>query len=142
MLFAGLQAEGTTTVSEAVRTRDHGELALRAFGAEIRRTVDSVAHRRRPKLHGIEAAVPGDMSSAAFFLCAAALFPQSSLVLDQTGHEPDPGDTARRADRLGAKISVLNLEESAWRADGQRAVDGAAARPGQYARSVERWRRS
>ncbi len=38
LLFAGLQAEGTTTVSEAVRTRDHGELALRAFGAEIRRT--------------------------------------------------------------------------------------------------------
>jgi 3-phosphoshikimate 1-carboxyvinyltransferase len=111
LLFAGLQAQGTTTVSEAVRTRDHGELALRAFGAEVRRTVDSVAIAGGQKLRGIEAAVPGDMSSAAFFLCAAALFPQSSLVLDQLGMNPTRATLLDVLTALGAKISVLNLEE-------------------------------
>ncbi len=80
ILLAGLQTAGVTTVREAVRTRDHSELALRAFGAKVERTVDSVLISGPQKLHAIEAAVPGDISSAAFFLCAAALFPGSSLV--------------------------------------------------------------
>jgi 3-phosphoshikimate 1-carboxyvinyltransferase len=112
LLFAGLQAEGTTTVSEAVRTRDHGELALRAFGAEIRRTTDSVTISGGQKLHGIEATVPGDMSSAAFFLCAAALFPESSLVFDQLGMNPTRATLLDVLTALGAKIHVLNLEEN------------------------------
>ena len=88
LLFAGLQAAGTTTVTEAVRTRDHGELALRAFGAEVARTNESVSITGGQTLHAMEAMVPGDMSSAAFFLCAAALFPQSNLLLDQLGMNP------------------------------------------------------
>ena len=112
LLFAGLQAEGTTTVSEAVRTRDHGELALRAFGAEVQRIQDSVSIVGGQKLHAIEAAVPGDMSSAAFFLCAAALFPQSSLVLDQLGMNPTRATLLDVLSGLGAKINVLNLEEN------------------------------
>jgi 3-phosphoshikimate 1-carboxyvinyltransferase len=112
LLFAGLQAEGTTTVSEAVRTRDHGELALRAFGAEIRRTTDSVTIAGGQMLHGIEATVPGDMSSAAFFLCAAALFPESSLVFDQLGMNPTRATLLDVLTALGAKIHVLNLEEN------------------------------
>jgi 3-phosphoshikimate 1-carboxyvinyltransferase len=112
LLFAGLQAAGTTMVSEAVRTRDHGELALRAFGAEINRTTDSVMIKGGQKLHGIEATVPGDMSSAAFFLCAAALFPESSLVLDQLGLNPTRATLLDVLTALGAKISVLNLEEN------------------------------
>ena len=112
LLFAGLQAEGTTTVNEAVRTRDHGELALRAFGAEIRRTTDSVTIAGGQKLHGIEATVPGDMSSAAFFLCAAALFPESSLVFDQLGMNPTRATLLDVLTALGAKIHVLNLEEN------------------------------
>jgi 3-phosphoshikimate 1-carboxyvinyltransferase len=111
LLFAGLQAAGTTTVSEAVRTRDHGELALRAFGAEIQRTTDSVTIAGGQKLHGIEATVPGDMSSAAFFLCAAALFPDSSLVLDQLGMNPTRATLLDVLTALGAQIRVLNLEE-------------------------------
>ena len=112
LLFAGLQAEGTTTVTEAVRTRDHGELALRAFGAEIRRTNDSVNITGGQKLHAIEATVPGDMSSAAFFLCAAALFPQSSLLLDQLGMNPTRATLLDVLTALGAKINVLDLEEN------------------------------
>ena len=70
---------------EAVRTRDHSELALRAFGATLDAHVDSVSIAGPQTLHAIEATVPGDISSAAFFLCAAALFPGSSLVLDRWG---------------------------------------------------------
>jgi 3-phosphoshikimate 1-carboxyvinyltransferase len=112
LLLAGLQAAGTTTVSEAVRTRDHGELALRAFGAEVQRTTDSVTIAGGQKLHGIEAIVPGDMSSAAFFLCAAALFPESSLVFDQLGMNPTRATLLDVLTALGAKIHVLNLEEN------------------------------
>ena len=82
VLLAGLQTAGTTTVREAVRTRDHSELALRAFGATLNRTIDSVSIAGPQALHAIDAAVPGDISSAAFFLCAAALFPGSALLLD------------------------------------------------------------
>jgi 3-phosphoshikimate 1-carboxyvinyltransferase len=112
LLLAGLQAKGSTTVSEAVRTRDHGELALRAFGAEVRRTTDSVTIAGGQKLHGIEATIPGDMSSAAFFLCAAALFPESSLLFDQLGMNPTRATLLDVLTGLGAKINVLNLEEN------------------------------
>jgi 3-phosphoshikimate 1-carboxyvinyltransferase len=111
VLLAGLQTEGTTTVREAVRTRDHSELALRAFGATLTRTVDSVSISGPQSLHAIEAAVPGDLSSAAFFLCAAAIFPGSGLVLDSIGLNPTRAALLDVLTTLGAHISVLNLEE-------------------------------
>ncbi len=111
LLFAGLQANGTTTVRESVRTRDHGELALRAFGATVDRTRDSVSIAGGQELQAIEAAVPGDISSAAFFLCAAALFPESNLVLDGLGLNPTRATLLDVLTALGATIPVLNLEE-------------------------------
>src|ERR1035437_7801781 len=63
ILLAGLQTAGTTAVREAVRTRDHSELALRAFGAKLARTLDSVTIVGPQALHAIDAAVPGDISS-------------------------------------------------------------------------------
>ena len=111
VLLAGLQTEGTTTLREAVRTRDHSELALRAFGATLTRTIDSVSIAGPQLLHGIEAAVPGDISSAAFFLCAAALFPGSGLVLDSIGLNPTRATLLDVLTALGARVAVLNLEE-------------------------------
>ena len=111
VLLAGLQTAGTTTVREAVRTRDHSELALRAFGAKLSRTLDSISITGPQSLHAIEAAVPGDISSAAFFLCAAALFPGSSLVLDSLGLNPTRATLLDVLTALGARINVLNLEE-------------------------------
>jgi 3-phosphoshikimate 1-carboxyvinyltransferase len=111
VLFAGLQAAGKTTVHEAVRTRDHSELALRAFGANVERTLDSVSIEGGQQLHGIEAAVPGDMSSAAFFLCAAALFPDSNLVFEGLGLNPTRATLLDVLTALGAHIGVLNLED-------------------------------
>lgn len=111
LLFAGLQAQGTTTVREAVRTRDHGELALRAFGAEVERSLDSVSIAGDQKLTAIDAVVPGDMSSAAFFLCAAALFPGSNLIFDALGLNPTRATLLDVLTALGAHIGVLNLED-------------------------------
>ncbi len=111
LLLAGLQTAGATTVREAIRTRDHSELALRAFGAQVTRTIDSVTISGPQPLHAIEAAVPGDLSSAAFFLCAAAIFPGSSLVLDSLGLNPTRAALLDVLTTLGAHIAVLDLEE-------------------------------
>jgi 3-phosphoshikimate 1-carboxyvinyltransferase len=111
ILLAGLQTAGVTTVHESVRTRDHSELALRAFGATVTRTANAVSISGPQDLHAIDAAVPGDISSAAFFLCAALLFPGSSLVIDSLGLNPTRATLLDVLTALGARISVLNLEE-------------------------------
>jgi 3-phosphoshikimate 1-carboxyvinyltransferase len=126
VLLAGLQTAGTTTVREAVRTRDHSELALRAFGAELTRTIDSVSIAGPQKLHAIDATVPGDISSAAFFLCAAALFPGSGLVLDSLGLNPTRAALLDVLTALGAHISVLDLEEKHAELVGTMQVSGPA----------------
>jgi 3-phosphoshikimate 1-carboxyvinyltransferase len=111
VLLAGLQTEGSTTVREAVRTRDHSELALRAFGARLTRTLNSVSIAGPQALHAIDASVPGDISSAAFFLCAAAIFPGSGLVLDSIGLNPTRASLLDVLTALGAHIGVLHLED-------------------------------
>jgi len=112
ILLAGLQTAGDTTVRESLRTRDHSELALRAFGAQLNRSIDSVTITGPQTLHAIEAAVPGDISSAAFFLCAAALFPGSGLILDGIGLNPTRATLLDVLTALGARIAVLQLQES------------------------------
>ena len=126
ILLAGLQTAGKTTVREAVRTRDHSELALRAFGAKVARTLDSVSIIGPQELHAIEAAVPGDISSAAFFLCAAALFPGSSLVLGAIGLNPTRATLLDVLTALGARVAVLNLEEKNAELVGTLQVTGPA----------------
>jgi len=111
VLLAGLQTAGTTAVRESVRTRDHSELALRAFGATINRTIDSVSIAGPQTLTAIDATIPGDLSSAAFFLCAAALFPGSNLVFDALGLNPTRSSLLDVLTALGVHIAVLNLEE-------------------------------
>ncbi len=111
VLLAGLQTEGTTTVRESIRTRDHSELALRAFGAKLTRSIDSITINGPQTLHAIEATVPGDISSAAFFLCAAALFPNSGLILDSIGLNPTRAALLDVLTTLGARIAVLQLQE-------------------------------
>ena len=112
LLLAGLQTTGATTVREALRTRDHSELALRAFGAELTRSIDSITISGPQTLHAIEATVPGDISSAAFFLCAAALFPESGLILDGIGLNPTRATLLDVLTTLGARIAVLQIQEA------------------------------
>ena len=111
LLFAGLLAEGETKVSEPLRTRDHGEQALRAFGAEVRGDRREASIRGGQKLHGIEARIPGDISTAAFFLCAAALLPGSDLVLDELLLNPTRTAILDVLGTMGARINVVRVEE-------------------------------
>src|SRR5579864_1840506 len=111
LLFAGLLAEGETQVEEPLRTRDHGELALRAFGAEVSRRRGCAAIAGGQKLHPIDAAIPGDISSAAFFLCAAALFPQSNLVIDGLLLNPTRAAILDVLAALGVRSAILRAEE-------------------------------
>ena len=111
VLFAGLSADGTTTVTESIRTRDHGEIALQAFGVQLTRNLNSISIAGGQSLHGVNAVIPGDISSAAFFLCAAALFPDSGLLLDNLGLNPTRATLLDVLATLGAKTSVLNLEQ-------------------------------
>lgn len=111
VLFAGLFARGETQVREPIATRDHGELALTAFGAEVRRNGRTAIIRGNQRLHAIEATIPGDISSAAFFLCAAALFPDSQLTISGLLMNPTRARLLDFMVQLGARISVSELEE-------------------------------
>ena len=111
LLFAGLLADGTTTVEEAHATRDHGELALTAFGADLERSRNTVSIRGGQILKPLEAYVPGDSSSAAFFLCAAAVFPDSNLVLDGVLLNPTRSALLDVLTAMGCRISMLRVEE-------------------------------
>lgn len=111
VLFAGVQAEGETSVDEPVRTRDHSEMALRAFGAELHRSKNRVTIAGGQKLKAIEAFVPGDISSAAFFFCAAGLFEGSSLVVEALGLNPTRAALLDVLAAMGVRTSVITLEE-------------------------------
>jgi 3-phosphoshikimate 1-carboxyvinyltransferase len=115
LLFAGLFADGETRVEESVRTRDHGEVALRAFGVHIERKSagagSEVRIRGGQRLRGIETRIPGDLSSAAFFLCAAALFPESQLVIPNLLMNPTRARLLDILMQMGLHISVAQLEE-------------------------------
>jgi 3-phosphoshikimate 1-carboxyvinyltransferase len=115
LLFAGLFADGETRIEEPLRTRDHGEVALRAFGAKVdRRSIgqgNEVRIRGGQRLRGIEARIPGDLSSAAFFLCAAALFPGSQLTVPSLLMNPTRARLLDILMQIGLRISVTQLDE-------------------------------
>jgi 3-phosphoshikimate 1-carboxyvinyltransferase len=111
VLFAGAFANGDTTVDESVRTRDHGEIALKAFGAHVERRANRVTVRGGATLNAIEALVPGDISSAAFFLCAAALFPKSNLVIDSVLLNPTRAAILDVLASMGGKPKFLQVQE-------------------------------
>ena len=112
LLFAGLLAEGQTTVEEPSRTRDHTELALRAFGAKVDRRGNAVTIQGGQTLHPLDAYIPGDISSAAFFLCAAAIFPESNLVIDGVLLNPTRSALLDVLAGLGSRISMVRVEET------------------------------
>jgi len=126
VLFAGLFADGETVVEEPIRTRDHGEIALRAFGAEVDRTGNASRIAGGQRLHAIEAHVPGDLSSAAFFLCAAALFPGSQITLPGILMNPTRARLLDILTQMGLKISIAHLEEHQGELIGTIEARGAA----------------
>src|SRR6202451_3480137 len=133
MLFAGLFAQGETRVTEPLRTRDHGELALRAFGAEVNLNGNQSKIAGGQKLHAIEAEIPGDLSSAAFFLCAAALFPGSRLLISGLLMNPTRARLLDILIMMGVGITVAQLEDQQGELVGSVEVDGRDLRGGSIA---------
>jgi 3-phosphoshikimate 1-carboxyvinyltransferase len=124
LLFAGLYGDGTTRIEEPIQTRDHGELALQAFGAQIDRRMREVNIEGGQKLRGIEATVPGDISSAAFFLCAAGLFPNSQLSVPGLLLNPTRARLLDVLMGLGLRITMSELEEHHGELVGTLLVEG------------------
>jgi 3-phosphoshikimate 1-carboxyvinyltransferase len=126
VLFAGLFAAGETVVEEPVRTRDHGEIALRAFGAEVERKGNTSRIAGGQRLRAIETHVPGDLSSAAFFLCAAALYPGSQITLPGILMNPTRARLLDILVQMGLEVSVAHLEEHCGELVGTVEARGAA----------------
>jgi 3-phosphoshikimate 1-carboxyvinyltransferase len=110
VLFAGLFADGVTIVREPVRTRDHTEIALREFGAEVEARTGVISVHGHPKLKGRELTVPGDLSSAAFFIAATLLVPGSLLSIEEVGLNPTRSALLDFLVSAGADIRVRGLE--------------------------------
>jgi 3-phosphoshikimate 1-carboxyvinyltransferase len=110
VLLAGLQPPEKPPCAKHPHPRPQRARPAR-LRSQVERSVDSVSITGPQTLHAIEAAVPGDISSAAFFLCAAALFPGSQLLLDSLGLNPTRATLLDVLTALGLQISVLNLED-------------------------------
>jgi len=130
VLFAGLFAEGKTSVTEPVRSRDHTEIALREFGAEIAVERQTISVTGRPNLEARELEVPSDLSSAAFFIVAALMTPGSRLSIGGVGLNPTRSALLDFLVGMGAKIRVPNLESRGGELVGEILVEHSALRGG------------
>jgi 3-phosphoshikimate 1-carboxyvinyltransferase len=130
VLFAGLYAEGQTTVTEPVRSRDHTEIALREFGADLSVERQKITIAGRPRLEGRELVVPADLSSAAFFLVAALLVPGSRLNILGVGLNPTRSALLDFLVGMGARIRVPKLESQSGELIGDLEVEYSELRGG------------
>ncbi|QEI42176.1 3-phosphoshikimate 1-carboxyvinyltransferase 1 [Dolichospermum sp. UHCC 0315A] len=115
ILLAGLNTQGQTTVTEPALSRDHSERMLRAYGAELSIDPDrnSVTITGGAKLYGQTVIVPGDISSAAFWLVAGAIVPGSDLVVENVGVNPTRTGILEALALMGADIQLENQREVA-----------------------------
>jgi len=109
VLLAGMFADGVTSVTEPVRTRDHTELALAEFGARVEHEGRTIRIHGRPELKGRKLRVPGDLSSAVFFLAAAMVLPESSLVIHHVGLNPTRSSVLDVLGSMGARSASFRF---------------------------------
>ncbi|SFQ96617.1 3-phosphoshikimate 1-carboxyvinyltransferase [Desulfoscipio geothermicus] len=111
ILLAGLFADGPTTVIEPAQSRDHTERMLRYFGARVEAAGTRVTVWGKPDLRGQKITVPGDISSAMFFLVAGATVPGADLVVHNVGVNPTRTGALDVLTQMGAEIELLNPKE-------------------------------
>jgi len=128
VVIAGLFAEGTTTIVEPMRSRDHTERMLVAMGADLRVEGNSVAVSPGKTLRSIDFTVPGDPSAAAFFVCAAAALPGSRLLVRNMGLNPSRVGFLRVLERMGAAFEVRDHGEVCGEPAGDLEVTGRTLR--------------
>lgn len=109
LLFAGLFAEGVTEITEPSPTRDHSERLLQTFGARIEKNGPTISVQGPAKLTAQSFFVPGDHSSAAFFIAAAALAKESELYIENVGMNPTRSALITVLTEMGASIDILNF---------------------------------
>ena len=136
VLLAGLFADGVSSVTEPARTRDHTELALEEFGASIEKDGRTI------RIHGLRGAngggkllaksldVPGDLSSAVFFIAAASLLPDSNVLIHNVGLNPTRTAILDLFASMGAAIQILGLKSAHGEVVGDLAVKGASLKGG------------
>jgi 3-phosphoshikimate 1-carboxyvinyltransferase len=124
ILLAGLHADGRTSVAETAQTRDHTERALAAFGATVLRDGQTVSIHAGQQLAGQDFSIPGDFSSAAFWLVAAAALPGSRVVVEDVGLNPTRTALLGVLRRFGARVTVDVTSTVAGEPRGTIAVDG------------------
>ncbi len=132
ILLAGLTAEGPTTVIEPVQSRDHSERMLRAFGARLEvggPGLTQVTVTPGASLRGQAVVVPGDISSAAFWLVAAAVTPGAALTVENVGLNPSRTGILEVLEQMGARLSVLNQRDVAGEPVGDLQVSHGPLRP-------------
>jgi 3-phosphoshikimate 1-carboxyvinyltransferase len=108
ILLAGLQADGVTVVEEPQTSRDHTELMVKGFGGEVEVDGRRVSIAGGQALCGRDVHIPGDISSAAFFLVAAAIIPGSEVLVRNVGTNPTRDGIIEVLRRMGAEIELMN----------------------------------
>lgn len=128
VLLAGLQGEGVTTVTEPLQSRDHTERMLRAFGCDV--TIDelTVSLQGGQELFSTNIEVPGDISSAAFFLAAGAIVPNSKIVLKNVGLNPTRTGILDVLSQMGATLSIDNIRNEEFEPCGDITVETSQLR--------------
>jgi 3-phosphoshikimate 1-carboxyvinyltransferase len=136
VLLAGLFAEGETIVTEPARTRDHTELALEEFGASIEKSGKTIRlqgfarENGSAKLQARSLDVPGDLSSAVFFIAAASLFPDANLLIHNVGLNPTRTAILDVFASMGASLQMLSVRSAHGEIVGDLAVKGASLKGG------------
>lgn len=113
ILLAGLYADGPVSVTEPALSRNHSELMLSSFGARVESQGTTATIWPDPKLQAQRIQVPGDISSAAYFICAALMVPGSEVLLKNVGINPTRDGILRVAASMGADIEFTNVREEA-----------------------------
>lgn len=113
ILLAGLYADGPVSVTEPALSRNHTELMLSSFGAKIKSAGNTATIWPDPELCGQKVHVPGDISSAAYFICAALMVPGSEVLLKNVGINPTRDGILRVAKAMGAAIEYTDVREQA-----------------------------
>ena len=111
VLLAGMYADGITRVTEPYLSRNHSELMLRSFGADVTSEGTTAAITGNPVLEGQKVVVPGDISSAAYFIAAGLLIPGSEILIKDVGINPTRDGILKVCADMGADIQLLNKRE-------------------------------
>ena len=111
ILLAGLYAEGETSVTEPYLSRNHSELMLRAFGAELTSLETTVTIQPAKTLHAQKILIPGDISSAAYFIAAGLITPNSLITIQNVGINPTRDGILDVCKAMGAKLTCSNIHE-------------------------------